>query len=83
MDPHATQPHAALLNEFVEEILELSARAHVRRRSAVKDSSEFHALTGAISAYGNVLALLTALRRLEEFYAKGGDHVPHCSQLAS
>jgi hypothetical protein len=83
MDPHATEPHAALLNEFVEEILELSARAHVRRRTTAKDSPEFHTLTGAISAYGNVLALITALRRLEEFYAKAAEQVPDYSQWVS
>jgi len=65
------ESNASLLDEFVEQILELSAGAHVRRRVAAKDSPEFHALTGAISAYGNVLAILVALRRLEEFYAKG------------
>jgi len=63
------EPTAAYLEEFVEQILELSAGAQVQRRTAAKDSPEFHTLTGAITAYGNLLALLTALRRLEKFYA--------------
>lgn len=59
---------ASLTNEFMDQILELSAEAHVRRRLTVKDSLEFRNLTGAIKAYGTVLALLTALQRLREFY---------------
>jgi len=60
---------AILVDEFIEQILELSASAHVRRRAVAKDSPEFHTLCGAISAYGNALALLTTLKRLEKFYA--------------
>ena len=57
-----------LANKGIERILELSADAHIRRRLTVKDSPEFHNLTGAIAAYGKTLALLTALQELEEFY---------------
>ncbi len=58
-----------IANRAIEQILELSADAHIRRRGTVKDSQEFHKLTGAIAAYGKALALLTALQRQEEFYA--------------
>ena len=77
------EPNVALIQEFVDQILELSACAHVRRRMAAKDSPEFHAQTGAISAYGNVLAMLTAMRRLEEFYAKASEQVSNYSQWVS
>jgi hypothetical protein len=50
-------------------ILELSADAQIARRQTVKDSPEFHHLTGAIAAYGQALALLTAAHPWEEFYA--------------
>jgi len=33
-----------------------------------KDSPAFHALTGAVAAYGKALTLLTALQQREEFY---------------
>jgi len=61
--------NSSTANRAIEEILELSADAHIRRRGTVQDSPEFHALTGAIAAYGKALALLTALQRWEEFYA--------------
>jgi len=63
-----------LANRGIERVLELSADAHIRRRETVKDSPEFHNLTGAIAAYGQALALLTALQQLEEFYAMIGQH---------
>ena len=63
-----------LANKGIERILELSADAHIRRRGTVKDSPEFHNLTGAIAAYGNALALLTAMQELEEFYGIFGQH---------
>ncbi len=59
---------AGLANKGIERILELSADAHIRRRGTVKDSAEFHNLTGAIAAYGKALELLTALQQWEEFY---------------
>ena len=71
--------NAGLANKGIERILELSADAHIRRRGTVKDSPEFHNLTGAIAAYGKALALLAALQQLEEFYAMFGQHhVPGC-----
>jgi hypothetical protein len=62
------KPNGGLANKGIERILELSADAHIRRRGMVKGSPEFHKLTGAIAAYGKVLALLTAFQQLEEFY---------------
>jgi hypothetical protein len=61
-----------LANKGIERILELSAEAHIQRRGTVMNSPEFHHLTGAIAAYGKALALLTAMRQLEEFYALFG-----------
>ena len=52
-------------SKVIEQILELSADAHIQRRWTAKDSPEFHKLTGAIAAYGKTLALLTALRRIQ------------------
>lgn len=57
-----------LANDAIERILELSADAHIERRAA-RDSQQFHNLTGAITAYGKALALLTALQQRDEFYA--------------
>lgn len=41
----------------IERVLELSADAQIKRREVAKNSSAFHNLTGAIAAYGKVLAL--------------------------
>jgi hypothetical protein len=60
-------------SQAIERILELSADAQIARRTTAKDTSPFHNLTGAIAAYGNALALLTALRQQEEFYAVIGN----------
>ena len=64
---------AGLANKVIDRILELSADTQIRRRGTVKDSPEFHKLTGAIVAYGKALALLTALQQREKFYAMVGD----------
>ena len=61
------KPSAGLANEVIERILELSADAHIQRREVSQDSPAFQSLTGAITAYGRVLALLTALQHREEF----------------
>ena len=60
---------SGIANRAIQQILELSADAHIRRRGTIQDSREFHKLTGAIAAYGKALALLTALQPREEFYA--------------
>jgi hypothetical protein len=70
------KPNAGLANEVIERILELSADAHVHRREVAEDSPAFHSLTGAIAAYGRVLALLTALQPREEFDPIGGQGFP-------
>ena len=62
------------LAEGMERVLELSVEAHVKRREFAIDSPEFHNLTGAIAAYGKVLAMLTALQQGEEFYEVVGQH---------
>lgn len=75
---------ASLVNEFIEQILDLSADAHVRRRMAVKDSPEFHNLTGAIAAYGTILAFFTTLQRVQGFFAKAEEEgLPECPQWVS
>ena len=45
-------------------ILELSADAHIERHEVTKNSPAFHSLTGAIAAYGKVLARLTIIKEL-------------------
>jgi hypothetical protein len=62
------------LAEGIERVLELSVDAHVKRREVAVNSPDFHNLTGAIAAYGKVLALLTALQQLEEFYTAVGQY---------
>ena len=61
------KPNARLANEIIDRILELSADAHAQRREVAEDSPAFHSLTGAIAAYGKLLALLTALQERKEF----------------
>jgi hypothetical protein len=71
--------NSGVANKSIDRILELSADAHMRRRGTVKDSPEFHRLTGAIAAYGKALAVLRALQKREEFYAMIAQHdVPGC-----
>ena len=62
------KPDISVVEKGIERILELSADAHARRRGTIRDSPEFHNLTGAIAAYGKTLELLTALQQWEEFY---------------
>jgi hypothetical protein len=78
------KPNSCVANKGIERIFELSADAHIRRRGTVKDSPEFHNLTGAIAAYGKALALLTALQHREEFHAMIDQHdVPGCVAAVS
>jgi len=63
-----------LTAKAIDQVLELSADAHVARRCTPKDSPEFHNLTGKIKAYAKVLALLTALQKREEFFSVVNDH---------
>ena len=61
------KPHAGLANEVMERILELSADAHIQRRGVGEDTPAFESLSGAIAAYGKVLAFLASLQQREEF----------------
>ena len=61
------KPNAGLANEVIDRILELSADAHVQRREVAEDSPAFHSLTGAIAAYGKLLAFLAARQERKEF----------------
>ena len=59
---------AGLANVAIEQVLELSADAHIERSLTAQDSAAFHRLTGAIAAYGKALSVLVALEQREEFY---------------
>jgi len=59
---------SSVADRGIEGILELSADAQIRRREVARDSATFHHLTGAITAYGKTLALLTAMQQREELY---------------
>ena len=61
--------NAGVASKGIERILGLSANAHIQRRMTIKDSPEYHNLTGAIAAYGKALAVLAALKYREEFRA--------------
>jgi hypothetical protein len=75
---------ANFTDEFIDQILELSADAHVRRRATIKNSVEFHNLTGAIAAYGTILALFTTLQRVQQFYEKAAEQpLLDCPQWVS
>jgi hypothetical protein len=63
------KPSSGLANAVIDQILELSADAHIERRLMGENSPGFHRLTGAIAAYGKALTLLFALRKREEFFA--------------
>jgi hypothetical protein len=58
-----------LANEVIGRVLQLSADAQIARRSTAKDSAAFHNLSGAIATYGKMLAILSEVRRQEEFCA--------------
>lgn len=60
---------SGLAAKGIERILELSADAQIKRRGVAKDSPAFYNLTGAIAAYGKVLALFAALQQREAFFA--------------
>jgi hypothetical protein len=72
--PPMMKPNSGVADKAIDRILELSVDAHIQRRWTVRDSAKFHNLTGAIAAYGKVLAVLTALQQREEFPAIVGQH---------
>src|SRR5205807_2963589 len=53
----------------IEQVLELSADAHIERRMTTQGSPAFYRLTGTIAAYGKALSVLVELQEREEFYA--------------
>jgi hypothetical protein len=62
------KPNSGHAAHAIERLLELSAEAQITRRQTHRDSPAFHALSGAIAAYGKALALLTAFQQREEFF---------------
>jgi hypothetical protein len=73
-----------LANEVILQILELSADAHIARRRIPMYSPLFHHLTGAIAAYGKVLAVLTSPRKRQEVSEMIGQlSLPECVARAS
>ena len=60
---------SGLANLAIVEVLELSADAHIQRKMTARGSSDFQRLTGAITAYGNALAVLVSLQEREEWCA--------------
>jgi hypothetical protein len=58
---------SSLLEKGIARILELSADLQIKRRATTKYSLAFHDLSIAIAAYGDVLAVLTALREQDQY----------------
>ena len=56
----------SLTDKAVERMHERSADLQIKRRATAKWSFEFHELSVAIAAYGDVLEVLTTLPRQEE-----------------
>lgn len=60
---------SGLAAQAIDEVLELSAEAHIQRKTTTKGSPDFHRRIGVIAAYGNSLAVLVALQEREELCA--------------
>lgn len=73
---------SSFVESFIGHILELSAQAQIERRKMEKSSPAFQRLSGTVLAYGNVLALLTAFREMEELEALLGQTNPQDCALA-
>jgi hypothetical protein len=58
---------SSLLEKGIARIVELSADLQIKRRATTKYSLAFHDLSIAIAAYGDVLAVLTALREQDQY----------------
>jgi hypothetical protein len=65
-------PSSLLLDLAITRIVELSADLHIKRRGTTKHSLEYHDHSVTIAAYGNVLAVLTALHQEEDCSAYFG-----------
>ena len=61
---NTSSPH--FVDSAMQQVLELSAEAQIKRRSAAKDSAAYHELTGAIHAFGAALGVLSRLQQVEE-----------------
>jgi len=61
--------NASFAQAAIEQVLELSADAHIERRMTTQGSPAFYRLTGTIAAYGKALSVLVELQEREEFYA--------------
>jgi hypothetical protein len=56
----------SVADQLVERILELSADLQIKRRATAKWTLAYYDLSASIAAYGEVLGMLTTLRRQEE-----------------
>lgn len=65
-------PSPSCLERAIERIVERSADLQIKRRGAMKHSVEFHDYGVTIAAYGEALAVLTALQEQEEYSANFG-----------
>jgi len=63
---------ASLLDRAIARILELSADLQIKRRGTAKYSLEYYDHGVTIAAYGEALAVLTALQQQEECSAYFG-----------
>ena len=61
--------NASFAQAAIEQVLELSADAHIERRMTTQGSPAFYRLTGTIAAYGKALSVLVELQEREELYA--------------
>jgi len=58
------------VSAVIQQVLELLADAHIARRLTVKESPAYHRLTRVITAYGEALQLLVALKKRKNSYAR-------------
>ena len=65
-------PSTSFLERAIARIVELSADSQIKRRRTMKYSLEYHDHGMTIAAYGEVLAVLTALQQQEECSAYFG-----------
>jgi hypothetical protein len=80
-------PSGSLLERAVARIVELSADLQIKRRGTTKCSLEYHDHGVMIAAYGEALAVLTALQQQEECSAYFGlvgslDRAPETRAIA-
>jgi hypothetical protein len=61
-----TKPSSHLADQAIEQVLEFSADAQIKRRQAAKNSAEYQQLSGAIRAYGEALGVLLNLHARDE-----------------